>query len=305
MQKFQQTLAASVVLEGEGVFSGKTVRVWLEPAEADAGVVFVREDLPGAPRIALRPENVLGTEGATVISDGKNSVYLVEHLLSALHGLGIDNVIVRVWGPEIPLFDGSAEVFVREILACGLRLQPAAKRFVEVLRPFEVRNGVGRVLFRPADELRISVRIAFDHPLIGEQELSLRVNPLSYQKEVAFARTFGFKEDLLRRREKGLLRGGSLENALVLDDKGVINGKLRARDEFVRHKALDLLGDLFVAGWALRGEIQAELSGHRLHIEAVKSLLSAPQAVRFSDGLPALALFFLAQPRNRAVRPRC
>jgi len=305
MQRFQQTLAADVLLEGEGVFSGKRVKLRLEPAEVDSGVVFVREDLPGAPRIALRPENVLGTDGATVVSDGKNSVFLVEHLLSALHGLGIDNVVVRVWGPEIPLFDGSAEVFVREVLTCGLRLQPAAKRFVEVLRPFEVRNGVGRVLFGPADELRISVRISFPHPLIGEQEISLSVNPVSYQREVAFARTFGFKDDLLRRKAKGLLRGGSLENALVLDEEGVINGNLRVRDEFVRHKALDLLGDLFAAGWTLRAEVRAELSGHRLHIEAVKSLLSAPEVVRFSDGLPALALFFLAQPRNRAVRSRC
>ncbi len=305
MQRFQQTLAAIVDLEGEGVFSGQRVRVVLEPAETDAGVVFVREDLPGAPRIALRPENVLGTEGATVLSDGRHSIYMVEHLLSALHGLGIDNVVIRVWGPEIPLFDGSAEIFVREILACGLKLQPAAKRFVEIIRSFEVRNGVGRILFRPAEGLTISVRIAFQHPLIGEQEISLRVNPISYQREIAFARTFGFKEDLLRRKEKGLLKGGSLANAIVLDEKGLLNGSLRVQDEFVRHKALDLLGDLFVTGWALKGEVRAELSGHKLHIEAVKNLLTAPEAVRFSDGLPAVALFFLTPPRARAINPRC
>ncbi len=305
MQRFQQTLAARVDLEDEGVFSGQRVRVVLEPADTDTGVVFVREDLPGAPRIELRPENVLGTEGATVLSDGRHSVYMVEHLLSALHGLGIDNVVVRVWGPEIPLFDGSAEVFVREILSCGLRLQPALKRFVEIRRSFEVRNGVGRLLFRPAGELRVSVRIAFDHPLIGEQEITLRVDPVSYQREISFARTFGFKEDLLRRREKGLLKGGSLSNAIVLDEKDVLNGSLRRADEFVRHKALDLVGDLFVTGWPLKGEVRAELSGHKLHIEAVKSLLSAPEAVRFSDGLPAVALFFLTPPRARVASPRC
>ncbi|QJA06082.1 UDP-3-O-[3-hydroxymyristoyl] N-acetylglucosamine deacetylase [Thermosulfurimonas marina] len=301
MQRFQQTLAAPVELEEVGIFSGQKVRIVLEPAEAGEGVTFVLEGVSGAPRIPLRPEHVLGTEGATVLSDGYHSVYMVEHLLSALHGLGIDNVVVRVFGPEIPLFDGSAEVFVREILRQGLRLQPALKRYLEVLRPFEVRNGVGCLRFRPAPEFRLRVRIAFDHPLIGEQILQLTLNPLNYQKELAFARTFGFKEDLLRRKEKGLLRGGDLSNALVLDESRVLNGPLHRPDEFVRHKALDLVGDLFAAGIPFRGEVEAELSGHRLHIEALKNLLSAPGVARLSDGLAPVAFFFLA-PKKRSFR---
>ncbi len=293
MHTLQQTVADSVELKEEGVFSGQQIRLVLEPAPPGQGILFVREDLPGAPCIPLRPENILGTDGATVVSDGRHSVYLVEHLLSALHGLGIDNLIVRVWGPEIPLFDGSATVFVREILCRGIRVQPVPKRFVEVVQPFQVRNGVGIIRFRPADQFIIRVRIAFDHPLIGEQSLRLSINPLTYQRELASARTFGFKDDLLRRKEKGILRGGNLSNAIVLDEKGVLNGKLQRSDEFVRHKALDLVGDLFGSGWAFKGEVEAELSGHRLHIEALKNLLSAPGATRLSDGIPTRIFFFL------------
>ncbi|RUM88168.1 MAG: UDP-3-O-[3-hydroxymyristoyl] N-acetylglucosamine deacetylase [Thermodesulfatator sp.] len=302
MQEFQQTLAAPVELEGVGVFSGRKVRVVLEPAKAGEGVVFVLEEVSGAPRLPLRPEYVLGTEGATVLSDGYHTLYLIEHLLSALHGLRVDNVVIRVFGPEIPLFDGSAQVFVREILTRGLRLQPLPKRYLEILKPFEVQNGVGSLRFRPAPDFRLRVRIAFDHPLIGEQSFSLTINPLTYQREVAFARTFGFKEDLLRRREKGLLRGGDFSNGLILDETKVLNGPLRRPDEFVRHKALDLVGDLFTVGLPFRGEVEAEFSGHRLHIEALKSLLSAPGIARLSDGLPPVALFFLA-PKKRPLRP--
>ncbi len=305
MQRFQQTLADTVVLEGEGIFSGRDIRVVLEPAEAEKGIIFVREDLPGSPRIPLSPENVVGTDGATVLTDGCHEIYLVEHLLSALHGLGVDNLIVRVWGSEIPLLDGSAEPFVRKMLEKGFRLQPALKRMIEIQRPFEVLNGVGKIRFRPASELRIRVRIAFDHPLIGEQELNLTVTPLTYQKHLAFARTFGFKEDLLRRRKQGLLQGGSLKNAIVLDEKGLVNGEgLRVPDEFVRHKALDLLGDLFITGYPLRGEIEAFFAGHRLHVEAVKSLVSAPEVTRLSDGLPTVALFFVSPGFKRSLSSR-
>ena len=304
MTDWQKTVAGPVIIEGTGIFSGRDIRVELWPAPTGAGIEFERSDLRGRPRIKLAPENVVGTDGATVLSDGRNDILMVEHLLSALHGLGIDNLLVRVYGPEIPLLDGSAEPFVREILRVGLKLQPKTKRYLEILRPFEVKNGVGRVVFKPASELRLSFRIRFDHPLIGDQRFGLRVTPITYQKEVAFARTFGFKEDLLRRREKGLLKGGSLKNAIVLDEKGVLNGEgLRVGDEFVRHKVLDLLGDLYVTGLSFKGEISAEFSGHRLHIEAVKSLLSAPGITRLSDGLPPIALFFLAKAPPLA-RPR-
>lgn len=304
MADWQKTVAGPVILEGVGVFSGKNIRVELWPAQVDAGIVFERSDLKGRPRIKLCPENVVGTEGATVLSDGKNDIFMVEHLLSALHGLGIDNVFVRVYGAELPLLDGSAELYVREIMRVGLKLQPKRKRYIEILRPFEVRNGVGRVTFKPASELRLSFHIHFDHPLIRDQKLSLRITPLTYQKELAFARTFGFKEELLRRKERGLLKGGSLQNAIVLDEKGLLNGDgLRTEDEFVRHKALDLLGDLYITGITFKGEISAEFSGHKLHIEAVKSLLAAPEITRLSDGLPPVALFFFSKAPP-GVRPR-
>ncbi len=304
MPEWQKTIAGPISLEGEGIFSGQRIRLELHPLGADQGLLFERADLKGSPVIPLRPDTVLGTEGATILSDGQHQVYLIEHLLSALHGLGIDNLKIRVYGPEIPLFDGSAEVFVREILRIGLRLQPQPKRFLMVRRPFEVRNGVGRISFNPSSELKVSFRIYFDHPLIREQAFSLRVTPLTYQKEVAFARTFGFKNELLKRKEKGLLRGGSLKNAIVLDEKGILNGEgLRAPDEFVRHKVLDLIGDLYIAGLPFKGEIQAEFSGHKLHTEAVKSLLAAPEVTTLSDGFPPVALFFLAPglQKNRAA----
>ncbi len=291
MKRYQHTLACPVEIEDEGVITGKHIRVVLEPAPADSGIVFVREDV--GVRIPLCPENVLATEGFTLLTDGRYEVYMIEHLLSALHGLGVDNLVVRIWGEEVPLLDGSAEPFVKRMLQTGFRLQNSVKRFLKVKRPVEISNGRGRIRFRPSDTFKVSARIRFDHPMIGDQSISVVINPLSYQKDVAFARTFGFKDKILELKKAGRFKGGGLHNALILDENGLLNsGSLRAEREFVRHKVLDIIGDLFVTGYSFCGEVEAEFSNHKLHIEAVKRLIQEDFVAGCPQNLPVSAMFY-------------
>lgn len=274
--EYQRTLGDRVILEGEGIFSGKLVRVELEPSERESGIVFFREDLPYKPAIPLRIENVIGLEGATAITDGEHFVFLIEHLLSAFHALQIDNVVVKVFGEEIPLLDGSAYPWVRKIQEVGYKFLLIPKKRYRIKKKFAYENGESKIIFKPADSLKIRAEIYFDHPLIGFQSFEIEVNPWNYIREVAFARTFGFKEILVERKNKGILKGGSLSNALILDKTTVLNPEgLRTKDEFVRHKVLDLIGDLFTGGLAFLGEIKAVLSNHRLHINALKTIFSA------------------------------
>jgi len=274
--EYQRTIADSFSFSGEGIFTGKEIKVEVHPARENEGIVFERADLPERPRIKVSLDTVFGLEGAVVLTDGKVSIYLIEHLLSAFHGLGIDNALVRVYGEEIPLLDGSALGIVRLIRERGYLFLPALRKKFVVKRPFEVINGTGRIAFKPSHVLRIKAKIKFDHPLIGEQSFFFELNPFSYIREIAFARTFGFKELLEERKRKGLLKGGTLSNAIVIDKEGVLNEEgLRAPDEFVRHKVLDIIGDLYALGAPLLAEVEAELSGHRLHLEALKSLSQA------------------------------
>lgn len=271
--EYQRTIAEQVSFEGEGIFSGKEIRVEICPLRENEGIVFERADLPGRPRIRLSPEVVYGLDGAVIISDGETSINLIEHLLSALHGLSIDNALIRVYGEEIPLLDGSAFPIVRKIQEKGYLYLPAPRRRYRLKRPFEMVNGIGRIRFLPSNHLRISATINFDHPLIGEQSYSFSMSQAGYLREISFARTFGFKSLLEERKLRGILKGGSLSNAIVMDEKGVLNEEgLRAPDEFVRHKVLDIIGDIYCLGKSLLAEVQAEASGHRLHIEAIKTL---------------------------------
>lgn len=294
--EYQRTIAKEVYLEGEGVFSSKRIRIEFYPLPENEGIIFERADLPGSPRIPLHIDYVIGSEGATLLTDGKVSIYLIEHLLSALHGLGIDNLLIKVFGEEIPLFDGSALPFVRKIREAGFRILPAPRRKYRLVKPFTMENGQGRITFLPARELKIRARIEFPHPLIGAQECFYFHHPLEYLKEISFARTFGFKNILEERKKKGILKGGDLTNAIVLDEKGVLNPEgLRAEDEFVRHKVLDLMGDLYTLGLPLMAEIYAEFSGHKLHIEALKTLYQAG----FLEEVEERALTFLWIPKKK------
>lgn len=295
--EYQRTLGEKIALEGEGIFTGKRVKVEIEPAEADVGIWFVREDLENKPCIPLRIENVIGLEGATAVTDGKHFIYLVEHLLSALHGLQIDNAIVRVYGEEIPLLDGSAYPWVRKIQEVGYRFLVVPRKKFRIKRYFQYQNGVGSIIFKPADKLKITAFIKFDHPLIGEQSFHIVLNPRAYITEISFARTFGFKDLLVERFNRGILKGGNFSNAIVLDEKRVLNEEgLRTPDEFVRHKVLDVIGDLYTLGRCVIGEIEVKFSGHKLHIKGLKTLYSSG----YMEEVECRALtFFLLSKRKR------
>jgi len=297
--EFQRTIAQPIEVIGEGIFSGKQIRVILEPADPGQGITFVREDLGTRPEIPLNVFTVQGLEGATAVINGEGCVYLVEHLLSALHGLQIDNLVIRVWGEELPILDGSSKIWVRKIQEVGYRYDYVPRRKLRIKKPFEYSNGKGKLFFRPSSNFKVHAEINFDHPLIGVQSFSLEITPLKYVEEVCFARTFGFKEDIVERKKKGLLKGGSLDNAIVLDHKGILNQDgLRVKDEFVRHKVLDIIGDMYALGLPLMGEVISYCSSHRLHIEALRCLY----AEGVLEEVEIRPLTFFVVPRKRATR---
>lgn len=293
--EYQRTLGNKVVIEGEGIFSGKNVRVELEPCKEDKGIIFIREDLPYKPIIPLSIEKVIGLEGATALTDGEHFIFLIEHLLSALHALQIDNLIVRVFGEEIPLLDGSAYPWVRKIQEVGYKFLLVPRKKYRIKKKFTYENGESKIIFKPSNTLKIKAEINFNHPLIGFQAFEIEVDSWNYIKEISFARTFGFKEILTERKNKGILKGGSLSNALILDSTTVLNPEgLRTKDEFVRHKVLDLIGDLFSGGKAFVGEITAIFSNHRLHINAMKTLFSS----NLVEEVESKALTFFLFPKK-------
>jgi UDP-3-O-[3-hydroxymyristoyl] N-acetylglucosamine deacetylase len=241
----------------------------LRPAAANRGVVFRRMDLPGTPTIPARPEYVVNTHYATSIAKDGASVKTIEHVMSALAGMGVDNVQVELTGPEVPIMDGSALPFVELIRRAGLRRQLAPKTFLKVRQPITVEVGTRGLTIVPSERLKVIYTMCFDHPILGEQTTAMDVGRERYVRDVAPSRTFGFLRDLDMLQRMGLAKGGSLENALVVGEEGVINGPLRFPDELVRHKILDLIGDLFLLGKPLVGTIIAHGAGHQLHLQLV------------------------------------
>ncbi len=273
MELFQHTISKRVVLSGEGVISGKEIRVELCPAPPNHGLVFERADVEPSVSIPLSPETISASEGASLVSQNGQGILFVEHLLATLNGLAIDNLVIRVFGPEIPLFDGSARVFAEAILSAGRRPQWSLRRYLRLHEEIVITEGRSKVIFRPSPELTLSCTIEFPHPAIGKQSLFLNVNQEKFLSELSFARTFGFLEVILEKRRSGQFRGGTLENAIVLDHEKVLNPDgLRTPDEFVRHKALDLLGDLYLLGFPLLAEVEAIRSTHKLHVKALQTL---------------------------------
>ncbi|WP_022853169.1 UDP-3-O-acyl-N-acetylglucosamine deacetylase [Thermodesulfatator atlanticus] len=273
MELFQHTITKAITLSGEGVISGKEILLELCPAPPNHGIVFERADLPSPISIPVGPETAHAIDGASLVALGKYRIIYVEHLLSALNGLSIDNILIKVYGDEIPLFDGSAKAFVEAIISVGRQPQWALRRYVRLEEEIIVREGEKSIVISPADTLAIDYEIDFAHPVIGHQKFSFELSQEKYVSQVCMARTFAFLEDLAVLREKGLLRGGSLENALVLDDKQVLNPDgLHFPDEFVRHKTLDLLGDLYLFGAPILAKIKATRASHKLHLRAVKAL---------------------------------
>jgi len=269
----QKTIKTDFFLEGVGLHSGKNVRVHFVPREDNQGIIFQRVDKRALP-ILTNIGAISDANFATIIGTNGTSISTTEHLLAALVGLGIDNILIEVDGPEIPIMDGSSKVFVDALLKAGIKELASEKAFVEVANPVTVKEEDRWIALYPYDGLKVTFSIDYPHPLIGRQRLSLDITPETFSKEIAFARTFGFKKDLDTFYANGLAQGGSLKNAIVLDEKKVINPEgLRAADEFVRHKILDLLGDMALLGHPLRGHIVAHKSGHALHHKLVFSLM--------------------------------
>jgi UDP-3-O-[3-hydroxymyristoyl] N-acetylglucosamine deacetylase len=273
---YRRTLKREVGCTGIGLHTGKPVRLRFKPAQAGHGIQFFRSDV--GVTIPARLPNLARLDHATTLSADGVSIETVEHLLSALHGLGVDDVRVEVEGPEVPILDGSAAPFVILIHEAGLRPLATPREYLKVLAPVEVVRGAKWARLLPSDQLRVSYTIGFDHPLLRHQEISLRVTPDAYAEGIAPARTFGFLRDVETLRKNGLALGGSLENAVVIGESGVLNNKLRFEDEFVRHKVLDAIGDLALLGHPILAHLEASKAGHAVHAALAQKLMETPEA---------------------------
>ena len=294
MTDVQHTVRRSVSCTGIGLHSGRKVTLSLRPAAAGSGIRFRRADLDGI-EIPATVENVDRLHYATGLSRNAETVRTVEHLLAALVGLGVDNVVVDLDQPEVPIMDGSAASFVYLLHEAGLRRLSAPRRYLKVFRPVSLSRGDKRIALYPSDHFKVTYSISFDHPLLRHMSRTLTVTETSFVDEIAPARTFGFLKEVETLRRKGLALGGSLENAVVLGDTGILNSRLRFEDEFVRHKILDAIGDLALVGYPVIGHLVAHRGGHELHTAFAAKILEAPDAWRFveSPGLehvPAAAV---------------
>ena len=285
----QRTLKNSIRASGIGLHSGKKVLMVLRPAPVDAGIVFRRMDLDAPFEIAAQATSVGETTlGTTLIREGVR-VATIEHLLSAFAGLGIDNAVVELSAAEVPIMDGSASPFVFLLQSAGVVEQPAAKRFVRILQPVEVSAGDAWARFAPHDGFRLNFTIEFNHPSFRkrDQSTSMEFSTTTFLKEISRARTFGFMRDIEYLRSRNLALGGTLENAIVLDEHRILNEDgLRYEDEFVKHKILDAIGDLYLLGRSVIGEFTGHKSGHLLNNRLLRELLATPAAweeVTFAD----------------------
>ncbi len=275
----QRTLDHSIRCSGIGLHSGRKIELVLHPAEADSGITFVRSDL--GVEIPARASHVTDTRLCTTIGVGDNHVSTVEHLLSALSGLGVDNARIEVSGAEVPIMDGSSAPFVFLIQCAGIREQSAAKKVLRVLKRVAVSEGAKRCELHPAAGFRISYLLDYDHPLLRQRKVSIDFSRQAYTREISRARTFGFLHEVEALQKAGLALGGSLENAIVLDSHRVVNeGGLRYEDECVRHKILDTLGDLSLSGYPIVGAFEGELTGHDMNHKLVTTLLADPESYR-------------------------
>ncbi len=292
----QTTLRNPAILSGFGVHSNAAVTIILHPAEADTGIVFRRTGLPGhAPReIAAHWSRVTLTELCTMIGDGtRASVATIEHLLAAFLGLGIDNALIEIDGPEVPIMDGSAAQFVELIDAAGVETLSAPCRYIKVVKPVRVESGRSFCELQPAaggrqSGLRLDVEIDFTCAAIGRQKKSVDLAPAVFRRELARARTFGFLADVERLWKAGFALGASLENTVALQSDRVLNPEgLRYADEFVRHKILDAVGDLALAGRRIMGLFRSHCGGHRMNVAVLKALFADPSAFEYIDAGPA------------------
>lgn len=285
----QRTLQNVIRATGVGLHSGKKVHLALRPAPVNTGIVFVRTDLDPVVHVPARAELVEDTTLCTALSSNGVKVATVEHLMSAFAGLGIDNAYVDISAPEVPIMDGSASPFVFLIQSAGILEQEAAKKFIRIKRRVAVTDGDKEAVFLPHQGFKVSFAIDFDHPVFEQQKQTALIDfsTTSFVKEVSRARTFGFMRDLEFLRSNNLALGGSLDNAIVVDDYRIVNeGGLRYDDEFVKHKVLDAIGDLYQLGHSLIGEFRGVKSGHALNNQLCRELMAQPNAyeiVTFED----------------------
>ncbi len=289
----QRTLKSLTKAVGVGLHSGQRVELTLRPAPPDTGIVFRRVDLPQPVDIVVSAVAVTDTRMASTISSGNAKVFTVEHLMSACAGLGIDNLFIDITAEEVPILDGSAASFVFLLQSAGIALQQTPKKFVRVIKPVEVREGEGAstkwARLSPYDGYKLSFEIDFDHPAVDStgQRVEFDMGSDSYIRDIARARTFGFTKDVEMMRANGLALGGGLDNAIVMDDYKVLNTEgLRYNDEFVKHKILDAMGDLYLLGKPLLAAYSAFRSGHAMNNQLLRELLAHPEAyeiVSFTD----------------------
>ena len=293
----QRTLKNAVHATGVGLHTGEKVRLTLRPAAAGTGIVFRRVDLPQPVEIPANPYAVGDTRLSSCLEKDGVRVSTVEHLMSALSGLGVDNLFIDLTAPEVPIMDGSAGPFVFLLQSAGVEEQPVAKKFIRILKPVEVRDGDKWVRFEPYGGFRIELAIDYRHPVFDPDAQSVVVDfaSNSYIKEVARARTFGFMQDVENMRAQGLALGGSMDNAIVMDEYRVLNSDgLRYDNEFVKHKVLDAIGDLYLLGHPLIGAFSGHKSGHAMNNRLLRALLATPGAwdyATFESGDVAAPVF--------------
>lgn len=299
---YQRTIGQQVAISGIGLHTGLRISMVLRPAEAGTGILFHRIDGDQVVSIEARSDNVVDTRLATVLGRGDTRISTVEHLLAALTAYGIDNLHIDIDGPEVPIMDGSAAPFISIIEDAGLRNLPQSRKFLAIRKPITVIDGEKRVSIIPSRFFRVTFDIAFEHPCIALQQRSVKVSPECFQRELAPARTFGFLRDVEQLKAAGLAKGGSLDNAIVVDDECILNPEgLRFPDEFVRHKILDSIGDLTLLGYPILGHVRAYKAGHDINHQLVEKILATPESWQLlefserdlqealSDTLPAFA----------------
>lgn len=277
----QKTIRKKTVVKGIGIHSGDPCSLTFKPAPSDTGVYFIRTDLPGNPSLKVSAKNVQATSYQTTLGGPHFSVATIEHCVSALSALRIDNLFIELDGPEIPICDGSANEFLIALLEVGLVEQDQPRKYCLITEPIYYSDGDKHAYVVPYHGLRLSVTIDFPHAAIGKQKIDIDINEESFGRDIARARTFGFLKDVEALQARGLARGGSLDNAIVLDQQGVINPNgLNWSDEFVRHKTLDALGDLVTLEMPLMGHVVLYKAGHDVMNKLVQKIIASPQSFR-------------------------
>jgi len=281
---YQNTIRKKINCSGIGLHTGKEIHMNLLPAEANTGIRFIRTDLKGKNLIPAFMNRVVDTTMATTLSEGDVSVATTEHLLAAINGLAIDNILVEVDGPEIPIMDGSAFPFVSLLQAAGLRQQKSYRRLVKITREISSREDDRYISIYPYDGFKVTAEINFEHDSVRRQVYSLSVSTEKFIAEISKARTFGFLDDVKKLQQNGLALGASLDNAVGMDENGILNKEgLRYANEFVRHKVMDIIGDMTLLGCPILGHIVAYKSGHSQHLKLMEKIAATPEAWEFVE----------------------